>query len=148
MPTPNIEQAAVWTLGTSAAGTLGVMVVRFLMKTFRTDRLEAVSTGADMESYARLQKEITRLENIIIVQQRRTDELEDRLNTLRDIELDDVADIATLAVLVAQMPCGRCAAPDDMFSQAKDILVRMNARRRETQVIIRGGIHNVAEAIQ
>jgi hypothetical protein len=138
MPTPNLEQAAGWTGGAAILSMFGTMFVRFLMKTFRTDRLEAAATGADMNSYNRLQNEITRLEGIIVAQQKRTDELEARLDSLRDIELDDVADIATLAVLIAQMPCGRCQSPDDMFKQSQEILTRMNIRKRETQGIIRG----------
>ena len=140
MPTPpiDIEQAAKWAAGGTLSATMLGMVARFLMKTFRTDRLEATLSTADTNTFTRLQSEIQRLEQIIIGMQKRTDELEARLDKLRDIELDDVSDIATLTVLINQMPCGKCQDPSIIFRDAREVLGRMNTRKRETQVLIRG----------
>lgn len=135
MPTPtNLESASAWAGGLAIVSTVGTLLLRFLMKTFRSDRLEAVSSSAEVGSYARLQGEIERLS-------KKYDELEIRFNAIRDMELEDVADIATLSVLINQMPCGRCGTPDELFQQAHEVLVRMNTRKRMAQTLIRATDH-------
>lgn len=136
----NLETAAGWAGAGTVFATLVGLVVRFLMKTFRTDRLEAASSTAEISTYQKLQGEISRLETIIIGQQKKLEEMETRLNKLRDIELEDVSDIAMLTVLVAQLPCGSCNAPDAVFQQTQEILAKMHHRKRESQGIIRGTI--------
>lgn len=142
MPTPiDVETAIKWTGGGAVFATLLGLVVKFLMKTFRTDRLESASTDADLNSYKRLQDEIVRLEKIIAVQQARTDELESRMNSLRDLELDGVVDIAMLAAILAQMPCGACVIDTTIFKQAQDIMKRIIDRRIEKQALMKGEVH-------
>ena len=132
MPVPtNLESAATWTSGAAIMAWLGTMLVRFLTKTFRADRLEAATTGAEVAGYERLQKEIERLA-------RKCEQLEDRLNRLRDSELEDAADIASLSILIQQMPCGKCQyAEEDIFGHAKLILAMMIKRKKETQEAIK-----------
>lgn len=144
MPTPNLETAAGWTGISALAMTLGTMLVRFIMKTVRTDRMESIATGADMNSYERLQKEIKRLEDIIATQKSRTDELEARLDRLRDMELDDVADISTLFVLVSNN-CLKCPNSSLVHDQMVEILKSMKARKLGGMAIIRG-THSLIDA--
>lgn len=138
----SVETAATWAgAGTVFTVLLG-LTVKFLMKTFRTDRLDATTTGAEINTYKRLQEEIIRLEAIIVAQQKRTDDLEARLDELRDIELDGQADLAVVTILLQQFPCGQnCKNTTASFDQLKDVVARMNERKKERQALIREVLH-------
>lgn len=138
MMPPSIEQVASYTGAGAVFATLLGLVIRFLMKTFRTDRLEAATSGAEINTFQRLQSEITRLENIIKIQQSRTDELEDRMDKLKEIEFEGQADLAVLSLLATQFPCSNhCENPTEAFDQLRDVILRMNARKAERQGIIK-----------
>jgi hypothetical protein len=139
MQMPNIESAVSWTGISAFVLSLMTLMVRFVMKTVRTDRLESTVSNADNSSYDRLQNEIKRLEKAISVEKSRTDELEARLDRLRDMELDDVSDISALFVLLSSN-CSVCPNGLSTHDEMIRILISMKARKVGGMAIIRGTV--------
>ena len=146
MPT-GIETAVTYTAGGTLGAALIVWFVRLVMKTYRTDRLEATLSDADQHTVKRLQGEIERLNKEMVeqrdrfnselaAQRRRTDEVERRLGRLRDIEMAGAADMGMLVAYIESMPCGKCQAPDDTFAHIEEILNRIIARRGEKSALL------------
>lgn len=136
MPLPSVEQTVGIAVGGVGAVGFGTMFIRFLMRSVRADKMEAISVGADTNSYTRLQNEIKRLEGIINRLNTRCESLEARLDRLRDVELADVRDIATISVLVDHMPCGKCLAPSSTFDDIREALERISSRRNSAAALI------------
>jgi hypothetical protein len=102
----------LWTGGGAAALTIVTMVIRYLAKSIRSERLDLIAAKADVGSYARMQDEIKRLSAKII-------ELEEKVDTLKNVMNEDVYDLSKLAVLLSNMPCGNCDIPSDIFREAE-----------------------------
>ena len=99
------------------------------MQSMRAEKIENAATMSDLSSYTRLQAEVKRLEEIIAQQHLRLARMEDRLNENRKNQLEDVADIAMMQVLMKSFPCGKCDNPIDVFVELRKILAEMVERR-------------------
>lgn len=125
-----MELAAVLTSGSVGGITLLTLLAKFLMKTYRTEQLDTATNNSATSAFKRMQEEIDKLS-------KRCEELENRIDKLRDLELDGAADMATLIVYIRQMPCGNCTAPSGTFAEIEAILERLIARRKEKSDIIK-----------
>lgn len=138
MPPPpsSLENAGTWVGGGTACAVLLSAVMRFLMKTYRTDRMESTVNAAESSTFERLQREIKRLESIINGKQHRIDLIEFKLCHIRNNEIYDAADISELTVLLRQLPCKGCNNVD-AYVECKSVLARLAKRIRGTHVMLR-----------
>lgn len=138
MAMPSLEKAPVYLAYSVTGLTVLMATAKFLMKMIRGDKLDAISTKATVSSYALLEGNIATLTLALEKQQKKINDLENRLDMLRDIELEGAADIASLTIYISQMPCGKCGAPADTFAHIEEILKRITDRRKQKQNIITG----------
>jgi hypothetical protein len=141
MATPitiDIETFAKW-VGLIAGFLTSVgLIIRFLSRYIREDRKESAETAADISVYKKLQDEISRLEKVITTQQTHIETGENKVDALRDLEMDGATDLGALTMIITHMPCHKCANPSDSIAQLQDVVERMNRRRIEKTKIIKG----------
>ena len=123
MPTPELEEAVKYSLAGFTGMGLVTWLARFLMKSYRTERLANTVTGAEIGSYERIVKEVKWL-------RRKCEDLEYRIKMVAEVELEGATDVGMLTAYIQNMPCGKCGAPDDTFSHIEEILARMVERRK------------------
>jgi hypothetical protein len=123
------EATVKWSfLGLTGAGCM-TWLMRFLMKSYRTEKLENAINQTDVGGYERLEKEVKRLG-------RKCAALELAFKQLMEFELQGAEDMGALAVHVANMPCHTCTSPKDTIDSISIILLRMQERRSEKMRIL------------
>jgi hypothetical protein len=123
MPIPDVDTAVKYSFLSFAGMGLLTWLARFLMKSYRTEKLANVVNDADISGYDRLEKEVKRLG-------RKCAAMEKALKLLCDVEIEGAADMGMLTVHIANMPCGKCGAPSDTFHHINTIIERMVERRK------------------
>jgi uncharacterized protein YlxW (UPF0749 family) len=127
--TITLEELGTWVGILVGFTTLLTIVIKFIAKTFRTERLEAASMRAELGGFVRLQEEIAELKKSSLDLNNQIDELERKLNRIREIESDTAADLAILSILITQFPCPKCDHIVEAYDQIKDVVDRMAIRR-------------------
>lgn len=129
MPIPDLEAAVKWSFSGFAGMGLLTWLAKFLMKSYRTEKLANTISDTDIGGYDRLEKEVKRLG-------RKCAALELAFKQLMDFELQGAEDMGMLHVYVSNMPCHECKSPKDNVEQIQIILLRMAERRAAKMQIL------------
>lgn len=121
------EQLAIYGLG--GAGGLGVLayLIKHLIETVYSTKTTTTQFSINDSLLERLQSEINRLELIIQKQSVRIDELDSKVNKLRETELRDMSDIAELNAIVESSCLVQLNCPSN--NKLQKILTRIKERR-------------------
>ena len=126
MADPN--EVTNWTiLGVAGGGSL-IWLLRWVVRTFHLDRTANAAADAEGGIIKRLTGEIGRLEEIIRKQNLRIDELEGRINHVRELEVADASDLAELAVLI-DTHCGGCVNATEAKKRMAGVIARIRERK-------------------
>lgn len=104
-----------------------IWIFRHAIITIFSTKSQAATIHMGDTMLERLQSEIKRLEDIIVKQNARIDELENRIMALREGELDDMSDIAELHGIIEASCMGKSNCPSNV--KLKHIIERMRSRR-------------------
>ena len=129
MPIPDVDVSSKWTAYGIGVVALVTWLGRFLMKSYRTEKLANVVNETDIGGYERLEKEVKRLG-------RKCAALEQAFKQLMEFELQGSEGMGMLTVYVSNMPCSTCVNPKDNIDQIQIILLRMADRRSEKMRIL------------
>jgi hypothetical protein len=124
----NLNDAAVWAAGGTGAVGIAFYLLRLAIKGLSSDSVVINNNKADNGIIKRLQDDSTRLESIIKKQAMRIDDLEQKLHALHDVEIEDAADLAELAVLMESM-CLECG-DNNRSQRITNVLTRLRSRRQ------------------
>jgi hypothetical protein len=125
----SVNEAVAWTIGGTGSIGIAFYLLRLAIKGLSSDSVLLSNNRADNGIIKRLQDDSVRLEAIIKKQAMRIDELELRLNALHDVEVEDAADLAELAILMEAL-CVECA-DNSKHKRISIVIERLRFRRQE-----------------
>lgn len=151
------DTVAMTAAGAGITAIIGWLLRHIIMQAL-SSKSAIITAQAGDNMLHRLQDEITRLEGIISRQRddyerelkkakderdtefknlrQRIDELEEKLETVHDLEIQDAADIAELTILL-DSSCGRCEANTGARNRIDSIISRMRERKASFKTKVR-----------
>ena len=122
-----MADVGAWVVGGTGFTALVILLVKKLIIDVLNGKSQVINIQAGDNLIIRLQSEITRLEEIIVKQNRRIDDLETRIGVIHDLEIQDAADIAELTILL-DTACKDCPMNDHTIRMT-GILDRLRHRK-------------------
>lgn len=114
--------------GTGGTVTL-VALARWLMKNYRSEKIDRLIAKAEEGAFSRLEGEVKALREEV-------KQLKDELAKFRKDELMDMADLSTIKAFADHLPCGNngCPGTTTSFDKMKKALNDMYTRKTKVQV--------------